>query len=153
MVWEEGGYNAHMGLPQFSLKQLFESMFLIAAGLGGIVLSFRADEINSPSAVTVRVVGGVLICIGASPLVTSRRPILVLIATACGAVIGGFLTGSSSLSLQGPKAAAGTWDAAVYGGVIAGALVSFVLAAVVPVGPAKTLEQEPTKPLQPGSGN
>lgn len=85
------GYNDGMNWPKFNLKQLFVSMFLMSAGMGAIAYSFRSLDGRSIECAAGKVLGVVVIIVGALLLVTKERRTKALIWVLGGILVGYFI--------------------------------------------------------------
>jgi hypothetical protein len=91
-----------MNWPQFSLKQLFISMFLISAGMAAISFAIRSLEPRSIECAAAKVLGAVTIVVGALLLVTKQRRTKALIWILGGALVG-IIIGSVTTTIVNPS--------------------------------------------------
>jgi hypothetical protein len=83
-----------MSLPRFTLRQLILSVLWISIGFAALALSIREPHQVDPNGsfrIVERVLGWTMVCIGVIPLVTTRRPIRVLMLALCGVIPGGII--------------------------------------------------------------
>lgn len=97
-----GGYANGMKRPQYSLRQLFLAILLMAVGMGSVGFAHRSLEHRTLPWALGLVAGGVLIVFGAIVLITKHRRAKALMWVALG-VAAGLMNGGLAIQILVPN--------------------------------------------------